>query len=54
MTVVCLQPEDKEIWPWAAMIHELRNAAMHYADATALPLPLHLAQGMEEYVLRLE
>lgn len=54
LTVVCLQPEDKEIWPWAAMIHELRNAAMHYADATALPLPLHLAQGMEEYVLRLE
>lgn len=53
LTVACLQPNDHTVWPWAAITHELRNAALHYDDATALPLPLHLARGMEEYVLRL-
>src|SRR6266571_860857 len=38
-----------EVWQWAALAHELRQAALHYAEATALPLPLHLAKGIEEY-----
>ena len=53
LTVACLQPEDEEAWPWAAITHELRNISLHHDDATALPLPLHLARGMEEYILRL-
>jgi hypothetical protein len=55
LTVACLQPEDQgNAWPWAALTHELRQMAFHYDQATALPLPLHLAQLMEEYVLPLD
>ena len=33
------------------MVHELRLAASHYDQVTKLPLPLHLAKQMEEYVM---
>ncbi len=38
-----------EAWQWAALTHELRQASLHYAEATALPFPLHLAKGIEQY-----
>jgi len=33
------------------LVHELRLAASHYDQVTKLPLPLHLAKQMEEYVM---
>jgi hypothetical protein len=38
-----------DAWQWAALTHELRQASLHYAEATALPFPLHLAKGVEQY-----
>lgn len=38
-----------EAWQWAALTHELRQASLHYAEATSLPFPLHLAKGIEQY-----
>ncbi len=38
-----------DAWQWAALTHELRQASLHYAEATALPFPLHLAKGIEQY-----
>jgi hypothetical protein len=38
-----------DAWQWAALAHELRQASLHYAEATALPFPLHLARGLEQY-----
>jgi hypothetical protein len=49
LTVAALQPGD-DPWVWAAIAHELRMSAQHFTDATVLPLPLHLAKKMEEYV----
>jgi hypothetical protein len=54
LTVACLQPEDRDPTPWAALVHTLRHAAPHYDEALALPLPLHLAKLMEEYVFTVE
>lgn len=52
LTVACIQPnEDPGVW--AAIAHELRRLALHYDDALKLPLPLHLAKLMEDYVLLL-
>lgn len=53
LTVACIQPGDDPV-TWAALTHELRNTASHYNESTALPLPLHLAKLVEEYVLLLE
>ena len=53
LTVACIQPND-EIWPWAALTHELRHLALNYDEALKLPLPLYLAQQIEEYVLLLD
>lgn len=53
LTVACVQPGD-EVWPWAAVAHELRHLALHYDEALKLPLPLHLAKLMEDYVLLME
>lgn len=39
------QPEH-----WAALAHNLRNAAPYSHWATALPWPLHLAKQIEEYI----
>ncbi len=52
LTVACKQPDD-EAWIWAAVAHELRNMALNYDEATALPLPLHLAKQLKEYTLPL-
>jgi len=52
ITVAALQPGDTP-WVWAALVHELRRIAPHYPEATVLPLPLHLARLMGEYVLPL-
>ncbi|MDN3354179.1 DUF3962 domain-containing protein [Actinomadura sp. DC4] len=40
------QPE-----PWAALAHDLRDAAPYVRDSTILPWPLHLAAQIEEYLL---
>ena len=53
LTIACIQPND-EIFPWAALTHELRHLALHYDEALKLPLPLHLAKQIEDYVLLLE
>lgn len=53
LTVACIQPDD-EILPWAAITHKLRHIALQYDEALKLPLPLHLAKQMEEYVLLIE
>jgi hypothetical protein len=53
LTVAGIQPDD-EIWTWAALTHELRSVALHYDEALGLPLPLHLAKQMEEYVLLID
>lgn len=39
---------------WATYIHELRRALIHDDGATALPLPLHLAEAVSEYVVSLD
>lgn len=36
---------------WAALAHELRDAAPYVRDTTTLPWPLHLAEQIEEYLL---
>lgn len=48
-----IQP-DAEIWTGAALTHELCSVALHYDEALGLPLPLHLAKQMEEYVLLID
>ncbi|GGN18724.1 hypothetical protein FHR83_004041 [Actinoplanes campanulatus] len=40
------RPED-----WAALAHDLRNAAPYVRDTTNLPWPLHLAEQVEEYLM---
>jgi hypothetical protein len=52
LTVAAIQQGDAP-WIWAALAHELRFVAPHHDDAITLPLPLHLAKLMEEYVLPL-
>ena len=53
ITVACIQPGDG-IEPWAMLTHELRYLANHYDEALKLPLPLHLAKKMQDYVLLLD
>jgi hypothetical protein len=53
ITVAALQPTDDPLI-WAAYIHELRRALIHYDGATALPLLLHLAEAVSEYVVPLD
>jgi hypothetical protein len=36
---------------WAALAHDLRDAAPYVRDTTVLPWPLHLAAQIEEYLL---
>lgn len=50
ITTACLQAEDVPA-DWAELTNNLRNSATHYGEATALPLPLHLAKLVKEYVL---
>lgn len=53
LTVACLQPGD-DPFPWVALTHELRHIALQYDEYLKLPLPLHLAKQIEEYVLLME
>ncbi|MBZ0280758.1 MAG: DUF3962 domain-containing protein [Anaerolineae bacterium] len=50
LTVAAIQPGD-DVEKIVGFAHSLRNVSIQYDDATALPLPLHLAKLMEEYVL---
>jgi hypothetical protein len=52
-TVAAKQPSDDPAL-WAAVAHGLRFMASHYQDALVHPLPLHLADQMEEYVLPMQ
>ena len=49
LTVACIQPGD-EAFSWAALTHELRHLALQFDEPLKLPLPLHLAKQMEEYI----
>ncbi len=46
-----LQPDDR-VEEWAALVHRLRKMAFHHDEAFDLPLPLHLASKIEEYMGR--
>jgi hypothetical protein len=48
--VAAIQDGDKPEH-WAALSHELRNAAPYSKVTTILPWPLHLAEQIEEYLL---
>jgi hypothetical protein len=50
VAAVSLQAGD-DAEAWAALTHDLRWAAPHYAHVTILPWPLHLAQQMGEYII---
>lgn len=50
ITTACLQAGDVPA-EWAELTNNLRDSATHYGEATALPLPLHLAKLVKEYVL---
>jgi RNase H domain-containing protein len=52
IAMVCLQEGDDPAG-WAAWAHRLRRGAHHYEEGLALPLPLHLAKLVKEYVLPL-
>lgn len=55
LTVAALQVEDfGDPTMWVNLVHELRESNVQYTDATALPLPLHLAKLMDEYIIGLE
>ena len=49
LTVACIQPDDNPS-VWAGITHELRHLALHHDEPLRLPLPLHLAKLMEDYV----
>lgn len=52
LTVAIQQPGDTP-QKLAFVVHLLRQMVIQYEDATALPLPLHLAKQVEEYILLL-
>lgn len=53
MTIACTQPSEALMC--ATIADELRHAmASHYNSPTVYPIPLHLAQLIDEYVLPLE
>lgn len=43
--------DDDQPEHWAALAHNLRDAAPYVRDTTVLPWPLHLAEQVEEYLL---
>lgn len=53
ITVAAMQPQDKPD-VIAGLVHALRDCAIQFKDATSLPLPLHLAKKMREYLLNVE
>ncbi|WP_433300970.1 pPIWI_RE module domain-containing protein [Actinoplanes sp. CA-030573] len=50
LTVAGLQDGDSPEH-WAALAHDLRDAAPYARNTTILPWPLHLAEQIEEYLL---
>ena len=46
-----LQANDR-VEEWAAFVHRLRKMAFHHDEAFELPLPLHLASKIDEYIGR--
>ncbi|RSM56786.1 DUF3893 domain-containing protein [Actinoplanes sp. ATCC 53533] len=50
LTVAGLQDGDSPEH-WAALAHDLRDAAPYVRGTTVLPWPLHLAEQIEEYLL---
>lgn len=50
LTVAGIQEGDDPT-EWAAAAHQLRFVASHFDDALLLPLPLHLARTIEEYLI---
>ena len=48
---VLLNGPDEDPAQWAAVAHHLRLMASHHREALMLPLPLHLAAALEEYVM---
>ena len=48
VALVQLQEGDDSA-AWAGAVHRLREMAAHFNDPLQLPLPLHMAQLMEEY-----
>jgi hypothetical protein len=53
ITTAALQPGDPP-GEWAAYVHELRRSLSHYPEAVVLPLPIHLAKLVGEYVLGMD
>jgi hypothetical protein len=53
ITTTALQPGDQP-GEWAAYVHELRRSLSHYSEAVILPLPIHLAKLVGEYVLGMD
>lgn len=49
LTMVALQPNDDPAL-YASVVHQLRRMSLQFNDTTTLPLPLHLADKLEEYV----
>ncbi|MGB6301564.1 MAG: RNaseH domain-containing protein, partial [Rivularia sp. (in: cyanobacteria)] len=50
LIAACIQPNDN-LLIWTIITHELRHLALHHDEPLKLPLPLHLAKLIEEYVL---
>ena len=46
-----LQPED-DAASWIFYTNALRDLPIQYNQSTVLPLPLHLAKGLEEYLFK--
>ena len=44
-----LQPGDK-VENWIFYANALRHIPIQYSQSTVLPLPLHLAKALEEYL----
>lgn len=49
LTVMAIQPGDEPAF-YASITHELRKLSLQFDDMTTLPLPLHLADKLGEYV----
>ncbi|PWJ34962.1 pPIWI_RE module domain-containing protein [Sediminitomix flava] len=56
IALFALQEEDKknvdQIPYWAEIIERLRKANLAFGEATILPLPLHLAKKMNDYIFK--
>ena len=51
--IIAAVQKDDDILDIATTVHLLRDMSVQYDDATAMPLPLHLASLVEEYMLLL-